>query len=781
MTRRMCGKFTSCLYATTAIGLVMAGAASAQQSEGGGLQEIIVTAQKRASTVQDTPMSITAVTGEDLADRGITDFSALAAATPGISMKANGPGQTEFEMRGMTSSGGNSPTVGFYLDDVPLTSPAAAQNGKVVIDPALYDLNRVEVLRGPQGTLYGSGSMGGTIKLVSNQPNLTQYQASAELTGSGTDGGGFNHAENVMANIPIIEDKLALRIVGSESYTSGWIDRIALSNFPLPTNGGYTRGNVLAGTVTETDKNVNDTMLSGFRATVTWKPTDNLTITPSVFYQKVSQGGPSSFDSPPGGPSGTLAHYEPYLIQEPYADLITIYNLSANYTFDGFDITSVTSKWRRNSTQTQDATEDLQSPAFGFNVGSFYGPGGEGPVAATEIDPSWQISEEVRIASNGDGPLKWVGGFFYSGFYSDWNLYTSVPNPAAFGVNINNLWNLSQPTKVQQDAVFGEATYAITDQLKLTGGLRWFYYRSVLDMQFSGFGSPTGDNTPIQIADYEKHYGINPKIDLSYEPDKDLTLYATAAKGFRPGGGNQQIPTTTASPIGPTCAASLQALGLNEAPPTYGPDSLWSYEAGEKAKLFNNRISVNGSFYYENWYHVQLTSLPCSYPIFVNGNNARIYGSELEIHALVTDELVLNLSGGYTNAELTQNSPVVSALKGDPLPDVPPWTGNIGLSYTHPLNDKYTLTARAENTYTGTRIDVTSANPKAHLPAYDLANLRFGVMSEDGWSAALFANNIFNKRAWLENTVQLSLGEPSFNRVQTNQPLTVGLDLTYHY
>src|SRR5579863_408916 len=180
MKRRTCVKFTACLYATTAVGLIMA-SASAQSQEGGGLQEIIVTAQKRASTVQDTPMSITAISGEDLADRGITDFSVLAAATPGISMKSNGPGQTEFEMRGMTSSGGNSPTVGFYLDDVPLTSPAAAQNGKVVIDPSLYDLNRVEVLRGPQGTLYGSGSMGGTIKLVSNQPNLTQYQASAEL------------------------------------------------------------------------------------------------------------------------------------------------------------------------------------------------------------------------------------------------------------------------------------------------------------------------------------------------------------------------------------------------------------------------------------------------------------------------------------------------------------------------------------------------------------------------------------------------------------------------
>src|SRR5208283_2075707 len=150
------------------------------------------------------------VSGGDILARGITDLSTLATATPGVSLKNNGPGQTELEMRGMTSSGGNSPTVGFYLDDVPMTAPADSQNGKVIIDPTLYDLNRVEVLRGPQGTLYGSGSMGGTIKLITNQPNLTEFQGSAQTILSGTDGGGFNHNENVMLNIPLVENQLAL-------------------------------------------------------------------------------------------------------------------------------------------------------------------------------------------------------------------------------------------------------------------------------------------------------------------------------------------------------------------------------------------------------------------------------------------------------------------------------------------------------------------------------------------------------------------------------------------
>jgi len=225
----------------------------AADAENGGpaLGEIVVTAQKRASTVQTTPMSIAAVSGDDLQAHGVPSLAALAEGTPGVSLKTEGPSQTEIEMRGMTSSGGNSATVGFYIDDIPIAGPASAQNGHVVIDPDLYDLNRVEILRGPQGTLFGSGSMGGTIRLISNQPNPTDFQSTARSVLSGTDGGGFNHNDNLMVNLPLIDGKLALRIVGSENETSGWIDRIVSDEFPLAGGNpvGVTRGNVLAAPV----------------------------------------------------------------------------------------------------------------------------------------------------------------------------------------------------------------------------------------------------------------------------------------------------------------------------------------------------------------------------------------------------------------------------------------------------------------------------------------------------------------------------------------------------
>src|SRR5882672_10460713 len=195
--------------------------------------EVVITAQKRSSTVQETPISISAVSGDDLQARGVSSLAALAQGTPGVSLKSEGPSQTEIEMRGMTSSGGNSATVGFYLDDIPLAGPASAQNGHVVIDPDLYDLNRIEILRGPQGTLFGSGSMGGTVRLITNQPNLSQFQSTAQSVLSGTDGGGFNHKDSLMVNLPLLDDTLALRVVGTENHTSGWIDRIVVNPFPL--------------------------------------------------------------------------------------------------------------------------------------------------------------------------------------------------------------------------------------------------------------------------------------------------------------------------------------------------------------------------------------------------------------------------------------------------------------------------------------------------------------------------------------------------------------------
>ena len=323
--------FAARLGAAVIVWSVSAGVAFAQQASTEQLQEIIVTAQKRESTVQTTPLSITALTGQDLVDRGITDITAIVQSVPGVSMRTSGPGQTELEIRGLTSSGGNSATVGFYLDDIPLSAPASAQNGKVVIDPNLYDLNRIEVLRGPQGTLYGAGSMGGTIKLVPNAPNPAAFDASAQVILGGTDGGDtLNHTENGMVNLPL-GDTLALRIVASSEVLGGWIDRIVITqpNFPAPVDAA-TRGNVAAAPVAQNFKDVNDENLRSVRASLLWKPTDRLSIEPTFMYQEITQGGLNLIDSQPG----TKTQYQPYNSPEPFEDRIDIGSLNVQYHFD---------------------------------------------------------------------------------------------------------------------------------------------------------------------------------------------------------------------------------------------------------------------------------------------------------------------------------------------------------------------------------------------------------------------------------------------------------------
>src|SRR5580692_4287369 len=205
----------------------LAAAASDSAGDEGGLAEVVVTAEKVKSTIQDTPISISALSGSQLETAGITSVQEIARDVPGISVRSAGPGLTEYDARGMASNGGAAPTVGFYLDEIPLSPPALSQSGKVVIDPGLYDVDRVEVLRGPQGTLYGSGSMGGTVKVVTAQPKLNQFEGSAQVTGSYTDGGGANGSANLMLNLPL-GDKFAVRIVAGDLDRSGWINLVAV-------------------------------------------------------------------------------------------------------------------------------------------------------------------------------------------------------------------------------------------------------------------------------------------------------------------------------------------------------------------------------------------------------------------------------------------------------------------------------------------------------------------------------------------------------------------------
>ena len=788
--------------ATVCLGLsapVGASADSATTAEPGAaaLDEIVVTAQKRLSTVQDTPISISAVSGDELQARGVSSLASLAQGTPGVSLKTEGPSQTEIEMRGMTSSGGNSATVGFYLDDIPLAGPASAQNGHVVIDPDLYDLNRIEILRGPQGTLFGSGSMGGTVRLISNQPNLTEVQSTAQSVLSGTDGGGFNHKDSLMVNLPLIDDKLALRVAGTENYTSGWIDRIVVNPFPLAggTPVGSVRGDVQNAPIEKQYPGSNAYQTYAARVTLLWKPTDQLSITPGFFHTTSTQNGISAYDSNPG----TLAHYQPFDIAEPLTDSLTAYSLNVNYSFASFDLTSSTARWTRNSTQVEEASEAFNNPleaiTYNSNYGlpnpGFYGAGGSGPERGIEDDPSHQFSEELRLASTGSGRASWVAGLYYSDFYSLWAFNGTAANYASY-MDLGTLapattphwFDAYSPTTLKQYAGFGDLTYALTDELKVDVGARVNHYDYRFSSCISGWGSGYGAATPscsglIALSSTS----FNPKFNLTYTFNLDMMAYVTVSTGFRPGGGDAVYPTTGAA-WGP--AFQQQGYTGTKWPTKYDPDRVISYELGEKSRFFDRRLTVNASLYYEDWRHIQLESYPNDWALNINGNYAHIYGTDIDVLADLGAGFQLEFAAGYLY-EYLDGGPHWVIQPVHKLPDVAPISGSAALTYSKRLNDSYTFTARLDSSYTGSRYSIFFSDPYEfsgtyrQLPGYDLVNVRTGLKFNDKWSATAFVNNLTNKHARLESMFTENEPQPSFTRIETNQPLTGGVDLTYRF
>ena len=747
-------------------------AQSIPQQKETGLEEIVVTAEKRDSTVQKTPISMTAISEAEIQARGLEDFRSIAQETPGVSMKTSGPGQTEFEMRGLDATGGFSPTVGFYIDDAPLTAPAQAAQGKVVVDPDLYDLNRVEVLRGPQGTLYGAGSMGGTIKLVTNAPQLNTFSVSAQSKESGTDGGGFNYGGSAMMNLPITQDVAAIRFVGTYKYTSGWIDRVVLNPFPIETNGGLTRGNVLAAPVQASYSDVNWEELEGGRVSLLLKLGDNLTIQAGLMHQKISTGGPFTIDDPPGN---VLAHYQPFDIAEPLEDNFTLYTLTVKYHFDGADLTSATAKWNRHDEQTQDISETIQSL---LGLPSFYIPeGGAGPGSQEETDFSDQASEELRLASNGDGRFQWIGGLFFSDFNSN---TTSLSNYAGlepiFGTS--DLISVGEPINVTQRALFGETSYKLTDQLKATVGLRYYSYSSTEETINSGIASIAGGPGTVLEFGRSDDKGFNPKVNFAYTVNDDVLLYTTAAKGFRPGGPNSPVPLS-----GPaqclTGPGNLQSLGLNAAPNQFNPDTVWSYEIGEKARALGNTFQINSDIYYESWNNVQqLVDPSCGFSFTANAGSATVYGSEIEIAASLSPSWTVTENVGLTHATFDDTVLATNTVKGQKLLDVPNVTENTSVIYSMPVSAAYNFNVRGTYTYVGPMQDITYV--RNDLPGYSLVNARAGITS-DRFSAFLFCDNVTNKVAILTNNVAQTVNIPSVNRWVTNQPRTIGVDFQLRY
>jgi iron complex outermembrane recepter protein len=821
-----------------------AGAAAGPQE----LQEVVVTAEKREATVQETPISLSALSGEALQQQNIISLEDLATSVPGVSMRTAGPGQTEYEMRGLTSAGGSTATVGFYLDETPLNANAVALNGRTVIDPDLFDLNHVEVLRGPQGTLYGAGSMGGTIKLVTNQPQLGKWDAATDLNTSHTSSGGsWNGGGSGMINIPL-GDSVALRVVGTDKYVSGWIQRVVIPNFPFPTGPNGTpgtpalcvayycnRGDVADATPSKIINGSNLERFASARVQLLVKPSDKLSVTMMGMYQRIDADGYNNYQATgttPGPYPATPGVYQPYDQPEPYYDQFKLVNLTLAYDFGPASLTFAPAYWQRFVFQSTDSTEALQNIN---NLTQFL------QSLYVETDPTTQDSLEMRLASNGNERWQWQGGVYGADLHSGYVTYNqNVPYatalscglptianplgghcPVAQQYNPNSvlrypnaslppypspeaanpegvIFNDNNPNIMKQWALFGETSYKLKEDLKLTAGIRYFKYtiKNHADQAGLGTASANQDHTLLDVN--QNGNAVMPKLNLSYTPTSDFTLYGTIAKGSRPGGVNLPIPIPTiqqleANPAAYNCNVPL-ANQLNPAlpvptgtylsqQPTYGPDYVWSYELGEKARFDDQRFTINGDIYYIKWYKIQqVVSLTCGYPYDTNAGNARAFGPELETSTRITDRLTFNLSATYTDATINEPNQAAQAAgfyPGIPIINVPKYGAIAALDYHQPLSDNLTGVFRLSSSTVGPIHD--QAYYREVLPSYTLLDLRAGVTSER-WGAYLFSTNLTDKVAALTiNNTIFAWQQPTITRVSTNQPRTIGVDFNYRF
>ena len=786
---RHCG---SCCAGVLLLALQMQGAhateaaasASSDATNNSGLEEITVTAEKYKSTIQNTAISMSALTGDQLVATGITRIQEIAQEIPGLSTRSAGPGLTEYEARGLASNGGAAPTVGFYLDDIPLSPPAVSQSGKVVIDPNLYDVERVEVLRGPQGTLYGSGSMGGTIRVITNQPKIGVFEGSVQGTGSFTEGGSGNGSGNLMLNLPL-GDVFAARVVVSDLYRSGWIDNITVQPFPVTLGAPpKTQGDVLGTPVTNVIKNANDERLWSARLSVLYKPNEDFSVLATAFTQNMRLGGYDLLDGSPTSQDPARvydAHYEAFPLREGVSDNISIFGLTVNANVGFADLTTATGYFSRTGVQTQDASESIY----------YSNQGGTPfvPVPYSERDPSRQLSQEVRLTSHDVGGLHWVAGAFYSDLHSVWNEIGESPLNATPEIPDGAYFISWNKYKVSQTALFADGSYKFTDQFKLSAGVRWYTYKSEQDEYSWGYDGPNATPPPAAQVTRASDRGFNPRVNFSYTPTPDFTGYVTVSKGFRPGGANQILPPPTSPPF---CQnGALQ----------FGPDAAWNYEVGEKAKLFGNWLTINSDIYYIKWTGIQqVITLQCGYQYYNNAGDGRSFGPELEINAKLSNEWTASLSAAYTDAKITHpNASYTAFLTGNsflpdgvtrpcadaanctaPIMNVPKDTASLSVNYATMVMGDYQFTARVADSFVGTSYDVAYYFGY-RLPSYSIASARAGL-ARGNWSADLFVDNFTNKVALMTaNNTSFQFNIPQVVRYSTNQPRTFGVTANYKF
>jgi iron complex outermembrane receptor protein len=723
------------------------------------IEEVLVTAQRRTESVRDVPIAISVVSEKDLEQMGANDFLGFARAVPGLQFRDAGSGRTKLSIRGI-SSGTGAATVSYYIDDVPLPTNNGFVN-LVTVDPKLFDIQRVEVLRGPQGTLYGAGSMGGTLKYITNPPNPKAFGARISMTGSGTSNGAENFAVDALVNTPVISDRLAVRVVGFYRNDSGFIDRV----YGPPPDAFYHENDLLNRT-----RHTAGTKTSGARGVVEYSPSDSARVTLSVFHQNTEMDGLPYVTGGATNPTMKPVFRQPLDVPEPFSDEFTLSSLTGSFNVGNINTTAIASFFNRRFNMTEDGTIHLNR----YFYQPFGGPILPGPLE--EITDQDSTTYEARLSTiepvHGFNAL--VGVFKQHRIPQRWANWIVPGSNAAYaplGLPLpgDNFYTSATHASEDETAGFGELSYQIAPQLKVTAGVRYFRLENSSDNEVNGlFG-----NGGATFSTHFKSSNVNRKLAISWEPTADAALYATVAEGLRPGTGLGFLPHL--------CDADLIALGLdpNHPPTQVDPDSVLSYEVGAKTVWLDRKLDLTAAVFHIDWKDIQQTVfLQCGFNILSNAGKAKSQGVELEISGRPTERLQLTAGITYTDAGLEADAPSVGGHKGDRIQDVPKWQAGASGQYRAPIRDGYTGFLRLDGQYTGkSYVNFDQANPEYTKPSYLLVNFRVGADTPQGWEVTLFADNLFNKQAILSLPDSLIFNLADLPRYAVNRPRTIGVNV----
>jgi iron complex outermembrane recepter protein len=687
-------RLASASAAVLALWIVPASAQDVRSSAAAGAgSDIVVTARKREERALDVPIAITAVSGEALERRGANNLTAFLQEAPGVGVYDYGNGGTRITIRGISTSLGPNEN-GYYLDDLPFTGVTVP----ISPDVRAWDLDRVEVLRGPQGTLFGEGSMGGTVRILTRNADLDGWEAKGQAYASDTKGGGTNRGIKGAFNAPIVPGVLAVRVAGTAERLPGWID------------------DDLARTRT-----VNDQTYTTFRAKARFDPTDRLSINGSYWFYRGSFPAGASRATDDNQPTRTssLATRTEY----------RLYGVSARYDFGGAEA------FYGYSRNTFDVTQS--GAAMGGTVTI--------PVGV-EVD-----AHELRLASNGSGPLQWTLG----GYLRD----ADREEATVFGhLGINN----RDSTQSEARALFAEATYTLPSvPIDLTAGLRYFRERRT---------GTEASGPQVSTKPEATYKSWNPRVSVAWHPTANATVYASAAKGFRPGLLQPLAALSLARPFGIALPATLKQ------------DSIWTYELGAKADLFDRLMTLEAAVYYSDWKNVAVR-IPIGNTGFnglVTSDGTETTGVELAASVRPTEGLTLAASGSYNDATYSGSVAGTGIVDGTPVDDIAKFTANASADYRAALSDTVTGFGRIGWQH-------NSRRSFRSFPLYrpgdviDLVDARLGVEFER-FTIAAFVDNLTNEQGALTFR-QVALLAPGVTDTTSYRPRprTVGLELTAHF